>query len=81
MNLIEQMINTQQNKDNGAIMNLLGTRQGMIANYRDRKDKKKQRKEQESIIEQILFDVIRASGDAIIRKALDDLMNDIEKEF
>ena len=60
-------------------MNLTGTRRDMIDNYKGKKDKQRQSKENYSMIEKIILDVIKTTGDAVLRKALDDLMSDFEK--
>ena len=80
MNLIEQMLNIQEHGNKGGQMNLESVRKEMLDNYRGKKDKEKQRKENETLIRKLLYDVIKASGNAVIKQALNDLMEDFNKK-
>lgn len=62
-------------------MNLKATRSDILGKERNKKNKKNQKKENELFIEKVLYDFVKASGEAIIQKALDDLMRDFEKGF
>ena len=79
MNLIEQILNTQENGIRGGQANLETVRQEIMDEYRGRKDKKKQKQENELMIKKLFYDIVRASGDAVIRQAIDDLIRDFNK--
>ena len=79
MNLIEQILNTQENGIKGGQANLETVRQEIMDEYRGRKDKKKQKQENELMIKKLFYDIVRASGDAVIRQAIDDLIRDFNK--
>ena len=80
MNLIEQIMNTQEYGMKGGQMNLDSVRKEMLYHYRDKKNKEKQKKENEQMIMKLLYDVIKASGSAVINKAVDDLIRDFNKK-
>lgn len=72
MNLIEQMLNIQQYGDKGGQMNLEAVRKEIL----EHRDAQSARKENEEVIKKIFYDVVKVQGDAVIKKAIADLMRD-----
>lgn len=79
MNLIEQLVNTQQYGIKGGQMNLDRVREEILDHYRGKQEKEKQKKENEQIIMKLLYDMIKASGSAVINQAVNDLIKDFNK--
>lgn len=79
MNLIEQIMNTQEYGIKGGQMNLDRVRKEMLDHYRGKQEKEKQKKENEQMIKKLLYDVVRASGSAVINQAIEDLIKDFNK--
>ncbi len=79
MTLIEQMLNIQEYGNKGGRMNLEQARADILNHHQEKKKNKQQRKENELLIEKIIFDVIKASGNAIVKQAIEDLMQDFNK--
>lgn len=79
MNLIEQIVNTQQYGIKGGQMNLDRVREEILDHYRGKQEKEKQKKENEQIIMKLLYDMIKTSGSAVINQAVNDLIKDFNK--
>lgn len=72
-------MNTQEYGIKGGQMNLDRVREEILDHYRGKQEKEKQKKENEQIIMKLLYDMIKASGSAVINQAVNDLIKDFNK--
>ncbi len=79
MNLIEQTLNILQNGDKGGQMNLEQVRGEILKHHSEEKKKKAQQKENEELIKKLFFDVVKVSGSAAVKQAIDELIADFNK--
>ena len=80
MTLIEQILNIQEYGDKGGRMNLEQARADILNHHKEKKKNKQQKKEDELFIKKLFFDVIKASGNAVIKQAIEELMQDFNKK-
>ena len=69
------MLNIQQYGDKGGLMNLERARQEILDHYADQEKKKKDKEETMTLIERVVIDMFKTTGSAVIRQALDDIID------
>lgn len=79
MTLIEQVLNIQEYGDKGGRKNLEQARADILNHHQEKKKGRKKKQEDEDIIRKLFYDVIKASGDAVIKQAVEDLIKDFNK--
>lgn len=76
LTLFEQMLNIQNYGDEGGRMNLERVRQEIYEHDAEKKRKKKEREETQTFIEKLIFDVVKASGRAVIQQAINEVIDE-----
>lgn len=75
LTLFEQWQNIQDYGDRGGYINLSRVSNEIWEHHRDKEKKKKEKKETMTFIEKMVIDMITATGSAVVRKAIDDLID------
>lgn len=79
MNLIEQILNIENYGDKGGQMNLEQVRGEILSRRHEAQKQKAQQKENEELIKKLFFDVVKVSGSAAIKQAVEELIADFNK--
>ena len=74
------MLNVQEYGDKGGLMNLERAKQEIIDHHANQKKKKKDNEETMTLIERVVLDMLKATESAVIRQALDEIIDSFNSE-
>ena len=73
------MLNIQEYGSRGGQINLQRVSDEIYTRSQDQKKKKKEKEETTTFIEKLIIDMFKATGSAVVKQAIDELLDDFNK--